>query len=293
MRLVVALALIVMTLAGCSESSGPAEEEPAGLENLDLEATEDTGVIRGVVVDETFQVVAGATIIVTPGDLEATSDEDGVFGFQGLEPGTYFLSVSAVGFNSVQQSVEVVAGISDPKATRVLLTSDPGSLPYSEGYQWRGHLGCTVRVPTRGQSCPFATTIDEDHNFIADYELPAVPDWVVSEMYWKSTQQLGGEMSFNIRRDDTNSDTTDVEGRSPLALTVDREMAEGAGFGVDSPLRVIVFTAHLQETEPPVVGGWGVGAQIDQDFDVYTHMFYNYVPDQEWRFLEDSNVPQP
>lgn len=38
---------------------------------------------------------------------------------------------------------------------------------------------------------------------------------------------------------------------------------------------------------------WGVGLQLDQEFTVYTHVFYNYLPPEDWRFLSDPSVPQP
>lgn len=44
--------------------------------------------------------------------------------------------------------------------------------------------------------------------------------------------------------------------------------------------------------EPPW-SGWRLGVQLEQEVDTFTHVFYNYVPPEDWRFLEDQNVPKP
>ncbi len=295
MRIIVALMMVTVALAGCSEGSQATEDdfEEAFDEFEEAPTTSGKGIIRGVVVDESIIPLEGAKVRNQQTGEEVFTNAQGAFQMVDLEPGSYFLHVSKPGYTGIQASAMVEADVPKPDIIRIQLAFDPGTVPTFEQMVWSGMLGCSVRAFVRGQSCPGASTIWTEHDFLVDYELTQTPNWTVSEMTWKNTQALGGEMSYNIRRDDTNSDTTDIEGRSPLYLTVDEDMAKGAGFGIDSPLRVIVFTAHLQETEPPAGGLWGLGVQIDQRFDTYTTFFYNYQPDPEWRFIEDGEPPAP
>src|SRR5688572_17724784 len=107
MRALAALALLAgALLAGCSSSSNdsPSEDGPT-FDDLGLEATSSTGVIRGLVVDEAIRPVEGARVRLQGGDApsEALTTDLGTFGFEGLAPGTYFLSVSKPGFFDAQQ----------------------------------------------------------------------------------------------------------------------------------------------------------------------------------------------
>src|SRR5688572_18477641 len=83
-------------LAGCSGGGGAKGED--GLDSLDdfddLEATDTTGVLRGVVVDASVRPLAGVDVTATGpgGQLTGTTSEAGAFGFDRLEPGTYFVS---------------------------------------------------------------------------------------------------------------------------------------------------------------------------------------------------------
>jgi hypothetical protein len=314
MRVLVAIMVAAVALAGCSDGKGPGDDG-FGLDD-ELQATDTTGVIRGLVVDTAVVPIAGATIQVVGQNLNATSNEGGLFGFSGLTPGSYFLQVSHPLYETVQATAEVVAGVDKPAITKVQLIANPDAKPYYFPAEWSGFLGCTYRRPDRGESCPVVNQyLFTEHDFLVDYELAQVPSWVVSEQIWESTQHFGGEMSFNLRRTDTSTDTKDIEGTSPLSITLNEtEIAlhgtnnandNQGGFGPDMRLRVIVFTAHLQETEPPqclpfvatgYTGGslcWGVGLQLDQHFTVYTHVFFNYQPPEDWRFLDDTSVPQP
>lgn len=38
---------------------------------------------------------------------------------------------------------------------------------------------------------------------------------------------------------------------------------------------------------------WGVGVTLEQSFDIYTHLFWNMVPEEGWRFSfhGDPEIP--
>src|SRR5687768_3515881 len=97
-------------LAGCSGGSDPpaAEPEDAAFEQLALQATATTGVLRGVVVDEAIRPVSGATVTLSgTGTGTTTTNAEGLFGFASLAPGPYFVQVEKPGFTSAQSSTEV------------------------------------------------------------------------------------------------------------------------------------------------------------------------------------------
>src|SRR5688572_22037468 len=141
----VAWALLLAVLAGCAEDGGPEADpiEPA-FEELELEATATTGVLRGVVVDEAIRPVGGAEVVVTNGGRNMTTTPDGLFGFAAMEPGTYFLAISKPGFLAVQQSAEVVAGESEPPVLKVVLKADENYNPYVTSLVFDGWIECTT-----------------------------------------------------------------------------------------------------------------------------------------------------
>lgn len=78
------------------------------------EVTEDVsanlGAIRGRIVDEAKHTLPGASIWIASLQEGAVSDVDGYYSLSNLNPGTYTLKVTYVGFAPKEVSVEVVAG---------------------------------------------------------------------------------------------------------------------------------------------------------------------------------------
>jgi TonB-dependent receptor len=72
-------------------------------------AGEHDGMIRGRVADAKNTVLAGAAVVVRPGDLAFVTDVQGFFVATGLEPGTYTVEIIAIGFTTATQEVQVKA----------------------------------------------------------------------------------------------------------------------------------------------------------------------------------------
>ena len=72
-------------------------------------AGDHDGMIRGRVADSGNSSLAGAAVIVRPGDYASVTDREGVFVATGLEPGTYTVEIVAIGFTTVTQEVQVKA----------------------------------------------------------------------------------------------------------------------------------------------------------------------------------------
>ena len=294
--------LTTVLLAGCS-GGGPKADGSAGLvddaEFEGLAPTDQTGIIRGVVVDEAVRPISGVLILLELGetDREATSADSGAFGFDGLAPGTYFLQVAKPGFQPIQVSTDVVAGVAEPPILKVQLVADPTSAPFFETYMFEGFIECSARYFIEGRNFCSLRPESTDNTLFDIAPSGVTPTFVQGELVWESTQSLGDELSFNWRRDDTSADYIDAEGPSPLLLQANQTLLEENEVGTEQPLRTIIFTAHNGATEPPClpeVGcAWGVGVQLNQKFTVYIHVFHNMLPPEGWLFTVDGDPPVP
>lgn len=307
--LIAAASVAALLLAGCTSSNDPAVDEvPEGLDELDLAPTATTGIIRGVVVDEAVRPIAGATITLR-GEVqdEAVSTDTGVFGFDDLPAGTYFLSVRKVGYVDVQQSAEVVAGVAEPPIVKVLLAADVAGIPYHVSLQWEGFVECgtdalaVCAVPDFANQtacdaagvCPGKITNDD---FDQWHFIEGPPQYLQAEMVWESTQSVSQTFSLLLRAAEKEQFDTgfyefsidSVEGPSPLILGVGEEDLEDAEVGNRTGLITAVFSGAA-EGNPAGIGGF----VVNQRFTVYINVFYGYTPPEGWSFVETGTVPPP
>jgi hypothetical protein len=298
-------------LAGCSGGQAPADE-PADedFEDLGLQATSTTGVLRGVVVDEAIRPVSGATVTLTgTGTGETTTNAEGLFGFASLEPGPYFVQVQKPGFVSAQASADVVAGVDEPAILKVLLSADPSTAPYVSTYLFEGFIECSFSLVAVGFAA--CSTVGElNDKFIVTYELERPPQWLQSEMVWESTQAVSPELDvvYSAPGEGALLDNYAEDwGPSPLLIQVNETLAAGRGLGNGSELMIRVFNQPIEGTETgdpvngddcldrPALGGCttGAGATIEQSFTIITNVFYGFTPDPEWRYVDDGAHPTP
>ncbi len=299
MRLFVAFLLLATALAGCADSA-PAQtagSEEEAFQELEGEATATTGLIRGVVVDEAIVPIAGATIKIKALDLETTSNDMGAFLFSDLEPGTYFMDVSKLGYDKVQAQQKVEAGVAKPPVVRVQLTSDPSSLPFAVPIVWNGFIECSLRAGTANMAGSVGLNAcngvgQQDVNF-PHGDIGADPQYVQAEMLWDSTQSSGDELSLVVGPPDCRDvKYTRADGPSPLiyGLNAEKLVAPSGSWGPVGPdqsicTRVFTYTsgtlAHL----------WGM--QVQQQFEVYIHTFYGFTPTEGWKFSTDGEPVPP
>lgn len=273
MRGAAACLFAVLVLAGCSGGAGgkaPAADDGAFDGLGPLTATKDTGVLRGVVIDEAIRPLRGVAVNVTGAAgmvTNATTNEDGAFGIDGLAPGEYFLAAVKAGYTKVTTSAIVVAGVSDPDAVKILLTADPASRPYPQQFVMDGYLSCSARVVLTAY--PAGECLESDTSQVV-YGLDRIPDYIQSEMSWDSTQALGDSMSLVsecFTAEEENDDgaawgpspcpkgnlvVNRSEGSSPLVIGVNRTLAAqfrlGDG-GTGAGHRLRVFAAGRQDTD--------------------------------------------
>lgn len=338
-KLLAVLALASVALAGCASGGGKATPDDVvsdkDFDGLGLKADSDTGILRGVVIDDAIRPIAGAlvTLIVSPeSNKTMTTKEDGVFGFDQLAPGEYFLQVTKAGFVSVQSSGRVEVGVANPDPVKVQMLADKSSLPYVESHHLDGYIQCSVRAMVIAEQCGVtdADVVNEDDDLVAR------PAWIQSEMIWTSTQAFGDELSLAIRCyadsdpagkcADGQQTVIRSEGKNPQVARINGTLIEQWALGGPGgdPLHISLFAfgrsdldafdePTIYAAQEPVTGDpclyWpdqgilfgshtcmratGPGVIVNQKVDVYTHVFYGFLPPEDWSFGATGEVPTP
>ena len=68
------------------------------------------GTVRGRIIDATKQTLPGASIYIEKLHTGVTSDVNGFYTFSNLDPGTYTVKVSYVGYSPVELKITIPAG---------------------------------------------------------------------------------------------------------------------------------------------------------------------------------------
>jgi hypothetical protein len=291
-----------LLLAGCSGKATDKDDDPlsdADFTDLDLDSTSTTGVIRGIVVDESIRPIAGANVAVRGAgvDLQATSDANGLFGFDELEPSTYFVEVTKAGFNATQTATDVVAGVEEPPIVRVMLLANPSLLPYFDVLKWEGFIQCSTRFVINALAACSALGPASSDNFTYRYHPDSLPSFAQSEMVWDSTQALGDGLKLDYTDDRQGLDNyVMVVGGSPLIGNANQSVLEAHDVDGDTGLYIRIFAGSVDGTTPPqcipAQPCEGVSLVLNQDYTVYTTLFYHFTPPEGWAFTNDGE-PQP
>ena len=330
------LVLLVLALAGCSGGGAPAADGATAPEGApELKATATTGVLRGIVVDDAIRPLRNATVNVTgPGAaLAAATGDDGFFGFAGLAPGTYFVTVSRLAHTTLQQSVEVVAGVDDPPLVRVQLTFLPSEAPFVLALQYTGFAQCIVPganvcfianfypcfvMQQAGQPCQDNLTSDDSVFHLVDpiLEQGRTPDWTQVEMLWDSTQTVTDWLSFRISpyawEDGAGVDdrAQNVRGQSPVLFALNRSAAQSWDLGAEvddgeadneGPAKGMALETFSAGNDLTCTGPQmgvintcsSLGVVVNQQIEYYFHFAYGFVPPEGWRFSVDGPLQPP
>ncbi len=271
MRRVVVALIVMSALAGCADA-GPAAAEPEIFQ--EVQATADTGVIRGVVVDDAITPVPGATVTGTPGGFSTTTDDDGAFVFSDLEPGVYFLEATAPDHEKTQTSVEVVAGVEKPAITRMMMAFQPPPVPYIQALTTNMLMSYSVSVAGSG----VVVGPSSGESFFADLSLDANTTLLHSELVWRYDHPLADTMQLRVDYSDVRHDTI---GQSPLIDHMGPEDVETASESVD-------YTLFVEDSSLAPVG-----FTTDQRLVLYTFGFHLFLPQEGWSFERDGPHPIP
>ena len=276
MRWLVGVLLAASVLAGCAggegdpeAGKGPGSDPFAGLTE-DVDVASGKGAIVGVVVDAAIRPLSNATVELTSMGLNSSTDGEGRFVINDLEPGTYFLQATARRHASTQVSVEVLAGEATP--VRILLVALETAEPYHTVLHFAGHadpwLGFgsfAVEVIAPGTlGCTCAWNITPDPGVVGftfeaigtnDIDYSASP--VYGNLYWEFVGDALGE----------NQDIRSSHGSFPLYETFERD-----SFANET-------TTWLARITP------GLFVHANMDFDLYLTVWYHEPQPEGWSFV--------
>lgn len=108
--LVVALLFLGVLLAGCADSA-PDEPDPEYVDPDSATLEDGKGAIAGLVIDDRFRPIPGATVLVQEAGKQVTSNENGEFAVLDLDPGAYTLRATAAGHEAAPETVHVQEGL--------------------------------------------------------------------------------------------------------------------------------------------------------------------------------------
>lgn len=311
--ILVVLTLISLLFAGCAAEESPTAETPdESFDDVEVEVTDDTGAIRGVVVNDAIVPVADALVeLALPTPVTTKTDAEGRFTFSKVAPGTYFMTVSKVVHESAQASVTVVAGEKLPDIVKVQLQRLYDQDPYYETLQYAGFLGCAIAIVasttcvndyTRlcgnvdpsccpGGCAPQVTGVVDQR----EYRSEVGGGWqsIVWELVWDSSltgtaEELGLTVSYATRQGASHWYTSAGMG-APFRLQCDvntdcREMStdEANPEGRINP--------EGQDDLWNMIGA-GSGVALQQDIEIFQNNFYYAPAPEEWSFVRGDPSP--
>lgn len=300
-------------LAGCSAGDGDGAAKPGdgpSAQELGLQATASTGLVRGVVVDDAIRPLANVTVTLQGvGGAVQRTDPTGAFGFDGLQPGTYFVKATKLGYFDSQQSAEVVAGVTEPPAVKIQLAVDASFRAYFEVQVYEGFIECTTSFLVL---CGAPNTIEPimcsefgacygnvtNDRFTFTQFFQANATMVQTELVWQTNQAASPELTLSaeaLTADCKNTDLSTVlnhtTGPSPIHVRVHDAILRDYEIGPRCGVYFSIFAGDA--TGDPTGQDIPLGVTVEQRFTAYTHAFYGYMPPAGWRFSDDDTVPMP
>ncbi len=278
MRLRVLAIAVVAMLAGCSEAPVELEQEPPTFK--DAKATDTTGAIKGVVVNDTIVPVNGATVSLNTGETFETGP-DGAFVFNDLAPGVYFVTARAPNHGEAQTSADVVAG-SAGDSLRLMIPFTPPPVPTVQELTYKFVTSAAGWVVGVG-GIVFTDLVGEGH-FANNFEIAANSSWVQGELVW--TPQQPGATEMRIDSTLGNGEWSQRQVRAGpsalLAIWDDETIATKDTMNLGSS--IWAYSAG---------NGIPAGLVVTQEAEWFVHSFQHWTPPSDWRFTEDGGLTPP
>ncbi|MHB1261658.1 MAG: carboxypeptidase-like regulatory domain-containing protein [Thermoplasmatota archaeon] len=307
--LVACLLLTAFALAGCAGSQTPDDQKADELAEgaPEIEVTETTGGIRGVVVDDAIRPIKGATVEVVGTDKKMTTDDTGLFSFSGLEAGPYFVKASHPLYDLQQQSVDVKAGVADPDPVKILLTRVVLQDPYLQTIKYDGFIVCSINlVVLLSEECGEGVGVPCDaggvpipvigcqrvggqgnNNVQFDFTIGAGAKTMIVEKVWEPTSDAGTALYSPIATEWSclpvcaGNQMASMDGESPLYAAIDNATLEGNEIIPDETLISVFTWASPSFT----------GAVLNQKYSDFITVFYHVPAPEGWSFVQGSPNP--
>ncbi len=289
-----AVLITATVLAGCADAPEPVLDDP------EIVVTETTGGVRGVIVDDSITPLAGVTVMISSG-ATVTTDETGTFVFSKLDPQTYFILVSKIGYQEVQSSFVVNAG-KVTEGVRVQLARLPGVDPSFIPTTFDGFYECGYAIWVQTDSCDWVIRTAHDGG------VPLVPRGVqnnINTAYYDLDGAATSIIQEGFFDDDVTSTFWFMISSTPIDNFCDcsdtdylsHEGTEGYSYGrLDRDV-----TAWPPLDQPYAVRGFlpfqdgvtDVDYAFNVQFQIITTTFLNWVPAEGWNYADRDSYPAP
>ncbi|MEA3143131.1 MAG: Carboxypeptidase regulatory-like domain [Thermoplasmata archaeon] len=295
-------------LAGCASKAGdqPIDTGSAGAGAPELKVDQQTGGIRGVVVDSAITPVAGAKVAMANGAQNTVSDKSGLFTFSGLKPGDYFFTVSKPGYTTVQATATVKAGDAAPPVVKVQIDRMPGKQPYMEVYKLNGFYECAFSfglpgvTPIITDQCDFGVrTAYDEANGTAPYPAPrnvmsgtntqyfdVTPDTatIIQEAFWTDDKVPDLMVTLSSTPIDNSCDCSDTD-----YLLVYQKSPTFARLDADKDNATMPLGKHVASRG--FLNWNSFSTATNFQFTVITTLFHNYKAADGWTFETQDQYP--
>ncbi len=298
MRALLILPLLLAALAGCADAVQEANDGP------EVDVTSTTGAIRGVVVDGSITPIADAMVTLNDGQSTLT-DAEGLFSFSTLEPGTYFVAAEAFGYEPIQVSTSVEAGVADPPLINIQLLQIPGFNPFLENLKFDGFYECAFAMWFITDSCDFAVRTAHDagvtvvprgiqNNVNTEYYMMQETGQTIIQEGWFNTAQVPN-FRFSIAQSpiDNACDCSSVylEHISDTGYSLGRLEKGETAFPAPEAGSELEYAVRgfipFQEGLTDVATGFNV------DFVIVTTVFHGYSAPEGWNFEQADDFDNP
>src|ERR1700687_1403058 len=210
------------------------------------------GIIRGHVTDATGATLVGAQVILQQNGASVVTDAQGRFFLNDLDPGTYTVEISYVGFTPVKKDAEVVAGQTASLDTKMEVES----------------VNLQVLV-TADRAAGEAEAVNRERN--ADNIVQVLPADVIRSLpNANMADALGRLPSVSIERDEGEGKYVQVRGTEPRLTntTIDGVNVPSPESGVrqikfDAIPADIVESVEINKTLQANMDGDGIGGSIN------------------------------
>lgn len=316
----VSLVAILASLAGCTDASGTEEPTADSAQDFGVAPTATTGVLLGVVVDETITPIMGVKVKLNlPDGTDASKETDGEgrFAFGDLAPGDYFIAATHFKYGSAQITATVVAGEENPPINKIQLSRLFSQDPYMETITYDGYLACAYAIgvsstcvndytrvtgeqclPNGECYCAGGCLRDQElarqGGNLREYVSVVGPGWqaLIVEMTWEPTSDLGKELGLVVSyfsRPDAIHRYGGAGGESPVRLQLDTGVEhESAEKGAAD--HTIVPSNGTEELFTFFSANAG-SVTVNQQFKVYQTIFYYAVPPEGWSLVNGDPRP--
>lgn len=293
-KLLPVLLLTLAALAGCADPD-PARNAPS------LEVTKDTGGIRGVVVDEAIRPLGGAKVfLIDDPSTSVTTGPDGLFAITGLVPGAYGVRATRLAHAPSSAVVDVVAGVADPPAVRLILERLASGEPYMVTWKEDGFISCSSNLgAAKSEECgegvgvPGAGRVGKNPNNRAQIDFFVDGGHIktlIVELSWQPNTEVGagedaGQFDSRVALNWTcdpscsGNELVTAVGPPPLYMRIDQKQLEA----LDITAETVFSTFTWAEDNP--------GVLIEQEYQAFISAFYHAPAPEGWSFVAGDEPP--